>query len=729
MNPQLGVILLYIAFGASLYASVAAFVGARRDHKPLVESARNATVIILPLLTVACILLVNMLVQGVYQVQFVWSVSEQAMPNFLKVTALWGGQEGSLLFWSWLMSAFMTGALLRNWQRERHLMGYTTSAMAVTLAFFLMLVTFWENPFAQYWQTPSGEVSTALFAPSAVLSGISAALVTLGENGPGLIGVVVEGIVPFAAPRGSLPLIPSDGQGLNPLLRHLGMIIHPPMLYLGFVGFVVPFAFGFAALMTRDLSDSWIRATRRWTLVAWLFLSLGLILGGRWAYDVLGWGGYWAWDPVENAAFMPWLTGTAFLHSVMIQEKRGMLRRWNMILIMLTYGLVIVGTFLTRSGVLSSVHSFAQSAIGPLFFLFVSAILIVTVWLLTTRWDDLVNDNELDSLLSRETMFLLNNLLFMSITVSVAIGTFWPLITEALSGIVPGVEVASVGPEWYEAVLWPQFLGLIVLMGVAPLVAWKAASLKRLGKALLYPLGITAVGALLLYLLGIDKPLALLGLSAILLTLTVTLFEYHRSASARVRAHSESYPAALLTLFRRNPRRYGGYLIHLGVLIMGVGIIANEAYQMETQQTISTGQTITLGSYVMEYNTLETFAAIDGRSVARAEVTVYRNGREVDMLTPRVDAYRSGETMTIPDVHGTLRGDDFYVRLINWEPVNLSSATFKVYINPLIRLVWGGGVVFMIGITVAAWANIGEEKRHAARRATPKKSTVPAAGD
>ncbi|MGF1503688.1 MAG: heme lyase CcmF/NrfE family subunit [Anaerolineae bacterium] len=585
-----------------------------------------------------------LLVNRAYNVQFVWSVSDRSMPTFLKVTAMWGGQEGSLLFWSLLMSTFTAGSMLRSWQRERHLMGHVIAVMGATLAFFLLLTAFWENPFARFWQTPEGDVIAALFGPSALLAGIAHSIARLGETGPGLLGVVAEGVVALAPPRGSFALNPTDGQGLNPLLRHLGMIIHPPMLYLGFVGFVVPFAFGIAALAKGELSDSWIRATRRWTLVAWLFLSLGLILGGRWAYDVLGWGGYWGWDPVENAAFLPWLTGTAFLHSVMIQEKRDMLRRWNMVLILLTYLLVIIGTFLTRSGLLSSVHSFAQSAIGPLFFVFTAGAAIVSVRLLILRWDDLVNDNQLDSLLSRETMFLLNNFLFLSLTVSIAIGTFWPLITEGLAGIVPGVERASVGPAWYEAVTWPQFLALIVLMGVAPLVAWKRASIARLGRAILYPAGITLALTALLFTVGVREPLALVGYAAVLLTLTVTLFEYHRSAAARVRAHDESYAKALVMLFQLNPRRYGGYLVHLGVLVMGIGIISNGAFQQETQQTIGPNQTITLGAYTVEYRSLETFVATAGRSVAQANVLVYRGGRAVTELTPLIDAYQSGES-------------------------------------------------------------------------------------
>ncbi|MEJ2151066.1 MAG: cytochrome c biogenesis protein CcsA, partial [Chloroflexota bacterium] len=410
MNAQLGVIFLFLALASTLYALVASLIGARNGNEALVESARNATIVVWPLLTAAALTLISLMVRGDFSVEYVWSVTDLSMPTYLKVTALWGGQAGSLLFWGWLMSTYTTVAMLRNWKREHRLMPYVVAATSGTLAFFILLVTFWENPFATFYQSVGGTPTPAMFGPG-LLSGVAAAISSLAGKVPGLLGTLVNGLVPLAAPRGAIAVAPANGNGLNPLLRHPGMIIHPPMLYLGFTGFVIPYSFGMAALATGEVSDSWIRATRRWTLIAWMFLSIGLILGGWWAYDVLGWGGYWGWDPVENAAFMPWLTGTAFLHSVMIQEKRGMLKRWNMVLIMLTYLQVVLGTFATRSGFVSSVHSFAQSAIGPLFFLFLVAAMIISVALLIRRWDDLAAENQLDSLLSRETFFLLNNLL------------------------------------------------------------------------------------------------------------------------------------------------------------------------------------------------------------------------------------------------------------------------------------------------------------------------------
>jgi len=411
MVANIGFGTLFITFLISLYGIGAAIYGEREKNQLWVDSARHAMSLTFPLLTLSVLSLIYLLVGNHFEVAFVSEVTSRSMPFYLKVTSLWGGQSGSLVFWSWLLAAFTSAVTLRKWDRDREFLPWVIVVGLVTLAFFLFLVVFFENPFARLWQTPSG-----------------------------IIRAMVR-------PGNAMPFVPRDGQGLNPLLRHPGMIIHPPMLYLGFVSFVIPYAFAMAALITGRTDDRWIRLTRRWTLWAWLFLSLGLLLGARWAYDVLGWGGYWGWDPVEIAAFMPWLTGTAFLHSVMIQEKRGMFKQWNMVLIILTFDLVIFGTFLTRSGVLSSVHSFAQSAIGPMFFAFITLTLVSSVGLLLYRWNDLKSDNELHSLFSREALFLLNNLLFLGIFVTTFWGVIFPLISEIVTGqkvtVMSGPRVPS----------------------------------------------------------------------------------------------------------------------------------------------------------------------------------------------------------------------------------------------------------------------------------------------
>ena len=653
---------LFITLLVSIYGSVAAIYGVRKNDHAWVESARTAMLLTFPLLTLSSLSLVYLLATEQFQVEYVALVSSTSMPMYLKITALWGGQSGSLLFWAWLMAGFASAVTLRKWDRDRELLPWVIVVSLVTLAFFLVMIVFFENPFESLWQSAAG-ITSSMFRPA-----------------------------------GSLPYIPRDGNGLNPLLRHPGMIIHPPMLYLGFVAYVIPFAFAIAALITGRTDDRWIRLTRRWTLVAWLFLSLGLVLGSRWAYDVLGWGGYWAWDPVEIAAFMPWLTGTAFLHSVMIQEKRGMLKHWNMVLIILTYSLVIFGTFLTRSGVLSSVHAFAQSAIGPLFFVFIGVTFVVSLALLLQRWNELKAEGVMTSMLSREALFLLNNLLFLGILVICFWGVIFPLISELFTG-----QKVTVGPPFYERATGPLFAGLLLLMGIAPLAAWRHSTAKTLGKAIWKPTLASLLVLALVLFAGVRQLAAIVGLWLSALVVFVTLYEFWRGANARHRKSGESLPLALWRLAGRNRRRYGGYIIHLGVVLMAIGIIGIEVFQTETQGTIPQGGEIRLGQYRMTYNSLAMWNTDDGRNVARAAVSVYKNDKYVGDLYPRRDYYyESQQPMTIPGVRSTLE-DDFYVLLVDWQPITTQGATFKVFHNPLINWLWIGGWVFILGTMVAAW--------------------------
>jgi cytochrome c-type biogenesis protein CcmF len=416
---------------------------------------------------------------------------------------------------------------------------------------------------------------------------------------------------------------------------------------------------------------------------------------------------------VENAAFMPWLTGTAFLHSVMIQEKRGMLKRWNVILIILTYALVIFGTFLTRSGVLSSVHAFAQSAIGPSFFVFIGITFIGSLSLLFREWDRLRSDHQFDSLLSRESAFLLNNLLFIGIAVSVFWGTVFPMISELATG-----QKISVGPPFYNRVAGPQFAALVLLMGIAPLVAWRQASARRLGRLLLLPFAMAILLVVGLAVSGIRNPGALLGFGIAGFVLLTTLTEFWRGTVARMRSNGENPLTALLTLMARNRRRYGGYIIHLAVVVMTIGIIGSNAFQRETQGQLRPGEQLTLGRYVITYDGLDEFATNDGRQVARAVVSVYRDGRFVGQLHPRRDFYTvSQQPMTIPGVRSTVE-DDVYVLLVSWEPIAADGATFKIYVNPLVNWVWAGGFIFILGTLVAAWPDAAEVRRRVTAGAT-----------
>jgi cytochrome c-type biogenesis protein CcmF len=445
-----------------------------------------------------------------------------------------------------------------------------------------------------------------------------------------------------------------------------------------------------------------------------LFLSLGLLLGGRWAYDVLGWGGYWGWDPVEIAALMPWLTGTPFLHSVMIQEKRGMLKHWNMLLIILTYALVIFGTFLTRSGVLSSVHAFAQSAIGPLFFTFIGVTSVVSLALLIWRWDSLKSETHMHSLLSREALFLLNNLLFIAILVVCFWGVIFPLISELVTG-----QKVTVGPPFYERATGPLWAGLLLLMGIAPLSAWGHSTLSTLGRPLIKPGLFSLVAPGLALLLGLTNPIALLAFWLCAFVASVTLYEFWRASLARHRTHGESLPVALWRLAGRNRRRYGGYIIHLGVVLMAVGIVGIELFQAETQGTLAQGESINLRGYTMTFRELAVFDTPDGRNVARAVVDVTRGDRYIGELHPRRDYYiESQQPMTIPGVRSTIE-DDFYVLLVDWQPISSVGATFKIYHNPLVNWLWLGGLVFILGTLVAAWPD--KDPEDARQRATARR--------
>jgi len=663
MIANFGFGAMLITFFVALYGIFAAVYGVRKNSLAWVESARASMLLTWPLLTISALAIIVLLITGQYGVQYVYNVTSNSMPLYLRITALWGGQAGSLVFWSWLMAAFASAVMLRKWDRDREFLPWVIVVSLVTLAFFLALNIFFENPFQRFWQGPNGEELVAMIRPA-----------------------------------GAVPITPDDGRGLNPLLRHYGMIIHPPMLYLGFVSFVIPFAFAIAALITGRSDDRWIRVTRRWTLVAWLFLSLGLVLGSRWAYDVLGWGGYWGWDPVEIAAFMPWLSGTAFLHSVMIQEKRGLFKRWNMILIIMTYSLVIFGTFLTRSGVLSSVHAFAQSAIGPMFFTFIGITFVISLWLLLHRWNDLKSEGQLHSLLSRESLFLFNNLLFMGILIICFWGVIFPIISELFTG-----QRVTVGPPFYERATGPLFAGLIFLMGIAPLSAWGHSTYKSLGRALWKPFVFSLVVLGVVVALGVRSFAGLLAFWLVAFTTSITLYEYGRGVAARVRRAGESIPVALWRLSGRYRRRYGGYIIHLGVVLMALGVVGIEMFQQETQGMLRPGGTLTVGNYAVTYKSLAEWDTPDGRNVARAVLDVSKDGKPLGELYPRRDYYyEAQQQMTIPGVRSTME-DDLYIILVDWQPISEQGATFKLYHNPLINWLWIGGIIFILGTMVAAW--------------------------
>lgn len=679
MPAEIGLASLALAFALAVYAMVASVYGARAGAAGWMRSGRNAALLTFPMALLATGALVSALMTEQYQLAYVYSVTDPQTPAIYRFTALWGSQKGSLLLWSLLMSAFTGAAIGLNWHGERRLMPYAIAFMMATLAFFLGLSLFVENPFERWWILPDAPlerqvVSTALIPPGAI-----------------------------APPEANLR---AGAEGLNPLLRHFGMVIHPPMLYLGFVGFTIPFAFAMSALASGDLSTGWIKATRRWSLIAWICLSIGLILGGRWAYDVLGWGGYWGWDPVENAAFLPWLVGTAFIHSVMIQEKRGMLKLWNMLLVIASFSAVMFGTFATRSGVIESVHSFARSEVGFPMLAFWAAMTLVALAALLWRWrrGELRDERQFANLLSRESLFVLNNVVFIALFLAIFWGSFGlPITSELLLG-----KELTIGPETFEFYVVPLFIAMYILMGLAPLSAWGATSARRLGAALKLPLALTVLSVLAIAISGTSIAVAILGYGVALFAGYVALFELARGAQARRRALGESWPRAVTALFRRNQRRYGGYIVHLGVTVIGIGVIASTVFQTETQHTLARGETIGLQDYALRYDDFLRAQAVDGRMMNIATVTVYRDGGEITRLRPRIDAYPQ-MPMKIAGAHSTLE-NDFYVLLMSGDR---ERATFRIYINPLVNLVWWGGLLLVLGTAIAAYPKVlpGPEER------------------
>jgi cytochrome c-type biogenesis protein CcmF len=660
---DLGLIALVLAFASAAYSVGAAMYGASNKRREWVASARYAALVIAPLLTIACAAIVISNLTNNYNLEYTYRVSNRAQQIALKFTSLWGGQNGSVLFFGWLMSLFVFGLFVREWRGNRELQPWVSAVALGTQLFFLFLALFFANPFARLWATQDGNVIPAVLQPA-----------------------------------GALPFTPPDGQGLNPLLRHPGMIIHPPMLYLGFVGLTIPYAFGMAALIGGSTASdaAWIKATRRWTLVAWLFLSLGLLLGGRWAYDVLGWGGYWGWDPVENSALLPWLTATAFLHSVVIQEKRGMFKVWNMILIILTFCLMILGTFVTRTGVISSVHSFARSALGAPFLGFTALVLVGSAALVIWRWDFLKGENRLESPWSREAAFVLNNFLFLTITFTVFLGTYYSLFSELIVG-----EKLTIGPAVFNRLIGPQVTLLVLLMGIGPLLAWRKSSPQALGRMSSKALAFAAVVIVGLFVTGFRALGVLAGFGVIAYAGWITLEEITRGVRARMKLSGESPLTALARLIARNRRRYGGYVIHLGVIVMGIGVIGTLMFQQETERSLPVGGSLTIGDYTITYQGSEIYVPEDepDKTVFVGHVLVSTRGGPPEAMTPYREVFQQGGGLLPPALRSTL-SEDLYILFTGEES---GFGALKVYVNPLANWLWIGSVVLVIGTLLAMW--------------------------
>jgi len=646
--PEIGLYALRLAFVVALAGAAAGIFAGLRDRADWAEVARRAVFATLLLTLIGAGALVYALVTFDFRLGYVAQHSARTMTLPYRVAALWGGQGGSLLLWVSISLLYSSAAMLVLRESLRRLLPWAAAMLLLNAAFFLALVNFVPNvnPFEKL---PPGDVL-------------------------------------------------SDGAGLNPLLQHPLMLIHPVVLYLGFTGFSVPFAFAFAALASGRLGDAWLRATRRWTLVPWFFLSMGILLGGRWAYEVLGWGGYWAWDPVENASFMPWLPATAYLHSVIIQEKRDMLKTWNMVLVGLTYSLCLFGTFLTRSGVISSVHSFTAAGwFGYVFLAYVAVLAMAYFSLVIARRPLLRSSARLESVVSREASFVINNWVFLAILVIVAWGTMFPVISEAARG-----TKISVGPEFFNRLTGPFAAALLFLTGVGPLVAWRRASWTSLRRQFVWPglAGVVGFAATVAFL-GRDGslyPIVFWSLGAFVVGTIAQ--EYTRAIRARMRNAGESAATAFATLLRRNQRRYGGYIVHLGIVFILVGI-SGSAFNEERLENVKPGQAVSLddGSR-LEYLTARPLPKQHyGGAVAR--LALFRGGEpEVVMAPERRMYWLEQQPASIPSIRSTLR-EDLYVILTALEPDG--SATLKIHRNPLVNWIWIGGYTFMLGALIVLW--------------------------
>jgi len=653
----LGNLVLWLAFLVGVWGALAGLVGGLRARPDLQQSARHAVFVMCGALLVAVFSLEVALFRHDFNVEYVAAYTSRNLPIFYTWSALYAGQKGSLLFWATVLSVFGSLALVLTPRRQRELLPYVAAVVSLVAAFFISVMLFGgANPFRR------------------------------------------------------LPYTPVDGSGLNPQLQNPGMVFHPPMLYLGYISITIPFAFAMAALLSKRLDTDWLVAIRKWTLLSWLFLSIGICLGMWWAYVELGWGGYWAWDPVENASLLPWLTMTAFLHSVMIQEKRGMLKKWNLALIIGSWLLSIFGTFITRSGVISSVHSFTQSNVGYFFLFFLLVAGTASFTLYATRLPLLTAEARLESMVSREASFLFNNLLFVGIAFSVLWGTLFPILSE----LVQGTKV-TVGPPFFNQVNIPLGLALLGLTGIGPLIAWRRASLPNLQRQFAVPVTVGVFTVLVLLVAGMRDGYALVAIGLGGFVAATIAQEFARGTSARHRQYGEPYLLALGRLIARNRRRYGGYVVHTGMVMLFIAF-SWMAFKTETEATLRPGESVSLRSpygstYTFTHLGISQYDALN-RLVTAAAVEVRRDGKRIGMLNPEkrqhVDSFGrpTFQPSTEPSIMSLLREDLYGVLggVVN----GTEEAVFRFTINPLVWWVWYGGMIVALGGLVVMWPGGGD---------------------
>jgi cytochrome c-type biogenesis protein CcmF len=647
----LGHLSLWLALLVGLWGAITGFVGGVQGRGDLQKSARHATFAMFGALVVACISLEVAIFRHDFSVEYVAAYTSRNLPTFYLWSALYAGQKGSLLFWATVLSLFATLALLLTNRRHAIYLPFVAGVSCLVASFFVTVLIFAANPFER------------------------------------------------------LAFAPMDGRGMNPQLQNPGMVFHPPMLYLGYISITIPFAFAIGALISKKLDTDWLVAVRKWTLVSWLFLAIGLLIGMWWAYVELGWGGYWAWDPVENAALLPWLVMTAFLHSVMIQEKRGMLKKWNLGLILGAWLLSIFGTFITRSGVIASVHSFTQSNVGYFFLVFLVAAAVACAVLYVTRLPLLQAEARLESMVSREASFLFNNLLFIGIAFSVLWGTLFPILSEAITG-----TKVTVGPPFFNQVNIPLGLGLLLLTGIGPLIAWRRASTMNLQRQFAVPVTVGVFVLLILLVAGMRDIGALIAFAIAGFVAATVVQEFTRGARARHRQYGENVFLAVFSLVSRNRRRYGGYIVHVGILLLFVAF-AGMAFKTETQATLRPGETATLRGpdghvYSFTHLGISQYNALN-REVTAALVDVKRDGNPLGRLKTEKRQHKDAlgnntfEPSTEVGIISGMRADVYIVLggLVN----GTEQAVFRFTINPLVWWVWFGGGVLVVGGLIVLW--------------------------
>ena len=650
---------LLLVLALALYATGASIAAGRTRDRRLMRSASNAVMGAFAATVLAAIALLVALVRHDFSIAVVAQHTSRELPTPYLLTALWASQPGSLLLWLLVLTGAASLVVRQNRHRNRELMPWVTAVLGAIMVFFATMAALVSSPFEH-----------------------------------------VAGAVP------------ANGTGLDPSLQNPYMIAHPPALYLGYVSFAVPFAFAMAALITGRTDARWMASVRRWTLFAWAALGVGMLLGAHWAYVEIGWGGYWAWDPVENAALMPWLAGTAYLHSVIVQEKKGMLKVWNVVLVSGTFALSILGTFLTRSGVVNSIHSFVQSPVGPALLGFLAVVLAFATAMLVWRLPLLRSEHRLESLVSREATFLFNNLLLLAFAFAILWGVIFPVLSESVRGIRSTVSV-----PYYNFFLVAFGLPLLALTGIGPVIAWRRATPGSLWRMFRWPVVSAVSGAALLGLLGLGSSPAGLTAFSLCIFVTVTVgLEFARGASARRAIAGGSWPRALVDLVSRNRRRYGGYIVHLAVVLLVVGIAASGAYGSATEATLHRGDSMRIGGYTLTYRGLNQSRQANSSEIA-AVLGVSRGGSRLGTLSPGRRSYPIENRVTNEvDIRTSFtRGDDLYAIL---EGVGGDTVTIKALVNPMVSVIWLAGLVFLLGAAITIWPDPREARQLARRYAS-----------